>query len=262
MAENLLTAPLPDATAERPAAIAPDAAATGVLPANGRPPQVPEKFWDARTGQIRVDVLLKSYLELERRLSQSVPLPGPERNPAELRRLHAALGVPERPEEYCVECSHGLFQPDAELNARMHAGGFTPGQVQLVYDLAAERLVPLIREVAAQFEADREIARLAEHFGGEPKWREVSRQMLAWGRRNLPKPALEGLSTSYDGVMALYRMMTSDEPVALRGGAAPAAADETELRGLMRDARYWRDKDPAVVAKVTDGFRRLYPGEG
>ncbi|MEQ8602530.1 MAG: hypothetical protein RIB45_04365 [Marivibrio sp.] len=34
--------------------------------------------------------------------------------------------------------------------------------------------------------------------------------------------------------------------------------DEESLRRLMRDPRYWRDKDPAVVDQVSQGFRRLY----
>ncbi len=251
MADNLLTAPLPEP-------VPPPEAGTAAVT---RPDGVPDKFRDAGTGQIRVEALLKSYLELERKLSQMVPLPGPDRDPAELKRLWSALGVPERPEEYAVACPHGLFEPDAAMNARLHEAGFTPAQVQLVYDLAAERLVPMIREIAAGFEAEREVERLAAHFGGEEKWREVSRQLLAWGRRHLPGPALEGLSTSFDGVMALYRMMTSDEPGALNGAAGGAAGD-ADLHAQMRDPRYWRDKDPAFVAKVTEGFRRMYPGEG
>ena len=39
---------------------------------------------------------------------------------------------------------------------------FFPGEddAQLVYDLAAERLIPLVRELAAEFQADREIERV------------------------------------------------------------------------------------------------------
>ena len=43
--------------------------------------------------------------------------------------------------------------------------------------------------------------------------------------------------------------------------ADPAAGrhpDEESLRRLMRDPRYWRDKDPAVLDQVSQGFRRLY----
>ena len=41
-----------------------------------RPEDVPEKFWDSEAGQLRVDALLKSYRELERRLSQRFAPPG------------------------------------------------------------------------------------------------------------------------------------------------------------------------------------------
>jgi len=43
--------------------------------------------------------------------------------------------------------------------------------------------------------------------------------------------------------------------------ADPAAGrhpEEQKLRELMRDPRYWRDKDPSVLGQVSEGFRRLY----
>lgn len=36
-------------------------------------------------------------------------------------------------------------------------------------------------------------------------------------------------------------------------------AAEARLREMMRDPRYWRDRDPAFVRRVTEGFGRLYP---
>lgn len=173
--------------------------------------------------------------------------------------LLRALGVPDRPDGYCIACDHGLFEPDPEINARLHAAGFAPEQAQLLYDLAAERLMPMIQELVAQFQADREIERLVAHFGGEERWREVSRQLLAWASRNLPAAAVEGLSTTFDGVMALHRMMTGAEPATLRAAAAPGSAPEGDLHAMMRDPRYWRDRDPSMVARVTEGFQRLYP---
>ena len=89
---------------------------------------------------------------------------------------------------------HGLFQADAEMNRRMHAAGFTPAQVQLVYDLAAERLVPLVEEMAAEFEPTARSSGWSPISAARRRWREVSRQMLAWARRNLPAEAVEGLS--------------------------------------------------------------------
>lgn len=260
MADTLLT--------EAPAA-APAADAVPPLP-------VPEKFRDPKTGALRVEALLKSYLELERRLSQSpqqqpaesaVASPDPASfdpaslEPVQLRRL---LGAPESAEGYCIACDHGLFQPDPEINGRLFEAGYTPAQAQLLYDLAAERMVPLIQTVASEFQAEREVERLVARFGGEERWREVSRQLLAWAGKTLPPAAVEGLATSYEGVMALYSMMTGSEPSALSmAGSRPGGGDgEAELRTLMRDPRYWRDRDPAVIARVTDGFQRLYPSQG
>jgi hypothetical protein len=40
---------------------------------------------------------------------------------------------------------------------------------------------------------------------------------------------------------------------------AQGAPDDAALSQMMRDPRYWRDRDPEVIAKVTEGFRRLYP---
>jgi len=267
--KNRLTVP----SAAGPAGRAPGAPAGSAGPAGPAAPvagggpaaatAVPEKFRDPETGEIRVDALLKSYLELERKLAGMIALPGPDMADADRRRLNAALGVPDGPDGYAVTSEHGLFEPDAELNQRMHAAGFTPEQVQLVYDMAAERLVPLVEDMASGFEADREIERLVAYFGGPDKWREVSRQMLAWARKSLPPEAVEGLAASFDGVMALYRMMTSQtEPGALGADPDAAGGDAQAVQALMRDPRYWRDKDPAVVAKVTEGFKRMYPGQG
>jgi hypothetical protein len=228
-------------------------------------PAIPEKFRDPATGAVRVDALLKSYLELERRLSAGAPAPfwdaGQPPDDETRGKVLRALGRPEAPDGYEIRCDHGLFEPDGTLNDRLHAAGFTADQAQLLYDLAAERMVPLVRDVAAQYQAEREIERLHDAFGGAEGWRTVSRQLHAWARANLPPAAVDGLAASYDGVMAMHRMMTAGEPAMGRaaGGAPP---DEAELRRIMRDPRYWRDRDPALMANVAAGFDRLYPSEG
>ncbi len=55
---------------------------------NSRPAGLPAKFWDERTGQVRLDALVKSYLELERKLSalggRDIP-PGPSTTPSTSR---------------------------------------------------------------------------------------------------------------------------------------------------------------------------------
>ena len=130
-----------------------------------RPEDVPEKFWDSEAGQLRVDALLKSYRELERRLSQRLAPPAADAPAEEVMRFRRGLGIPDSPDEYQITPKHDLCCADDEVNQRLHEAGFTPAQAQLVYDLAAERLLPMIAEAAAQLEADRQVEKLREHFG-------------------------------------------------------------------------------------------------
>ncbi|MBU0800767.1 MAG: hypothetical protein KKA05_07155 [Alphaproteobacteria bacterium] len=230
-----------------------------LTPENEAKGETPEKFIDPATGEVRVEAMIASYKELERKLSTMMPKPeGPEGKQC----VQRMLGCPECAEDYDIRIDHELFTADPEVNRRLHAQGLTNEQVQEVYNLAAERLVPMIFELAQDYQADREVERLIAAFGGAERWAEVSRQLLAYGKKNLPPDVLGSLSSSFEGVMALFRMMKGqgDEP-ALTGAddmRAAAGDDETSLRGMMRDPRYWRERDPSYVAQVTQGFQRMY----
>ncbi|MCC7427211.1 MAG: hypothetical protein IT557_09915 [Alphaproteobacteria bacterium] len=230
--------------------------------ARARPADIPEKFWDAQKGEVRIDALLKSYRELERRLARLSSPPGDDAGEEERSRFRRALGAPDTPEAYAIEERHPLCCADAEINRRLHAHGFTQAQAQLVYDLAAERLLPLIAEAAGQFEADRQIERLIQHYGGEDRFRTLSRQIGAWGRANLPAPVFEALACTSDGVMTMHRMMEGEEPGIVRGAGAPIGVrSENELRAMVADPRYWKMRDPDFVRRVGEGFRRLFASE-
>ncbi len=234
-----------------------DAAATGTKP---RPTDIPEKFWDTEKGEMRVEALLKSYRELERRMSQRMGPPAADAAPEDRARWREMLGIPETPDAYEITPKHELVGPDAKVNATLHEAGFTPAQVQLVYDLAAERLLPLIAEAAQQFEADRQLGKLRDHFGGEERFRRVAAQVKAWGAAKLPAGVMEALSTTAEGVLAMERMMQGPEPRMQRETDEAPPADEAELRRMMRDPRYWRAREPEIVKRVTDGFRKLVGG--
>lgn len=207
-----------------------------------QPDHVPDKFWDQDQGIIRTDVLLKSYGELERRLGDD------------------AATVPETPEAYTLTMPDEIIQPDADVNARLHAAGFTQAQMQLVYDLAHEKLSPLIAEMTTELGQDAAISQLETHFGGAAKWREISQQLSAWGKANLPAESFDSLSSSVEGVLAIHRMMRSGEP-SLVGNQAELSGvrGEGDLKRMMRDPRYWRDQDPAFVEQIRRGFQALYP---
>lgn len=222
-----------------------------------RPADVPAKFWDADAGSVRVEALLKSYLELEHRLGAAEP--DLDADPAARQRLLASLGWPAGPDDYRIEPPHGLIEPDAAVNARLHAAGFTQAQAQLVYELAVDRLLPMLAEVIGALEARRHQERLERHFGGSEAWRETQRQLRTWAEASLEPDTYRVLAGSAEGVLALHQMMRASEPDLLDAGGGAVALTEANLRELMRDPRYWRDRDPEIIRRVTDGYRRLYP---
>jgi hypothetical protein len=218
---------------------------------------IPEKFRDPVTGGLRVETLLKSYLELERAMSRRVSAPSSDAPEEERARWRKLLGVPETPDAYDIHPPHDLCGADPEVNRRLHEAGFSGNQAQLVYDLAAERLLPMIAEAAAEFESGKQREKLHAEFGGEERFRRIAPQIAAWGRANLPDAVFAALASTAEGVVALHRMMGAKEPPLSRDASAEAAPGEAELRKMMRDPRYWRSREPDFVKRVTEGFRRL-----
>jgi hypothetical protein len=263
MSEELLQsveAPVEESSAR---GIAADPAPAGGGPSaeasTDRPAGVPDKFWDREAGAIRTDALLKSYIELERKLGSMVPLPGDDDQEGR-ERLRRALGVPASPDDYRIEVRDELVEPTPELNAKLHEAGFTQQQAQLIYDLAAEHLLPVIDDAVAELHATRDAERLASRFGGEAAWQNMARQIKTWGEANLSADVYRTLASSYDGVLAMHQMMQAREPSVLQDAEGPQGdVDEATLTRMMRDPRYWRDRDTAFIGQVTEGFKRLYP---
>lgn len=207
-----------------------------------KPDHVPDKFWDLEQGIIRTDDLLKSYGELERHLGDKT------------------VAIPPTPEDYEITMPSEQIQPDPDVNARLHAAGFTQEQTQLVYDLAHEKLSPLITETTAELHQNADVSRLEARFGGAVRWQEISRQLKTWGQANLPAETFNSLSSNVDGVIAIHRMMQSGEPSLIGNQMGTSGGrGEKDLKQMMRDPRYWRDQDPVFVEQVRKGFQALYP---
>jgi hypothetical protein len=257
--QHLIDPPAEDVSASDAAPeTTPDISEPAQAPA-GRPAGVPEKFWDREAGTIRTEALLKSYVELERKLGSMVPLPGDDDQEGR-DRLRRALGVPASAEDYQLEARDELLEPTPAINTRLHQAGFTQEQAQLVYDLAAEHVLPLIDDAIGELHAARDAERLAQHFGGDASWQNMARQIRTWGEANLAGEVYRTLAASYDGVVAMHQMMQAREPTVLQEANGPQVdVDEASLTRMMRDPRYWRERDPGFVAQVTEGFQRLYP---
>ncbi len=211
-----------------------------------RPPTVPEKFWDPTKNEIRVDALLRAYRDLERRSS------GPNKAP----------DVPEAADGYQIAHRHPKLVSSPVVNQRLHDAGFNQTQAQLVYDLAHDCLLPMLEELAGQGDQAAQLDQLRQHFGGETRWRHIAPQLAAWGKKNLPADAYGALASSPEGIKALHRLMASGEPsLGSASGPQDETPNEASLKAMVQDPRYWKNRDPAFIAKVTAGFSRLY-GEG
>lgn len=253
------------------------------------PAGVPEKFWDDGAGSVRLDDLIKSYCELEKRFMTRAPGPSPtsvdnlgddnnktypqdgsfDIDPAaftdpKIRDLILKhLGRPDRPDDYVIAGMDPYITLDPDLNARLHDLGFTQNQVQAVYDLAIERLVPLILVLATDQKAEQDINHLITKFGGPKRWAETARQIQAYGQKHLPADLLETLAATPEGIFMLHEMMQAHlgaHTIPSGAGTSSNTADMSleRIRKMMRDPRYWRDHDPKFVEKVSAGFARLY----
>lgn len=208
---------------------------------------VPEKFKDPKTGELKVQDLLKSYIALEKKLSE--------------RPTNGAQGVmPASAQEYDIQLKSDLITSDPQINERLFKLGFTNEQVQAVYDLAVEKILPLLEELSADYKADKELSALEAEFGGAEQFNTIARQVSAWGEKNLSPDIFNALCCSKDGILTMYKMMGGgSEPSLMKEPADSVSVDtEESLRTLMRDPKYWRKNDPATVKRVEEGFKRLY----
>jgi len=223
-----------------------------------RPNDVPEKFWDASTNTLRTEALLKSYLQLEKKLGAMVPLPT-DGDPESRQKLQRVLGRPDSPDEYDIDAPHELLSSDPEINVKLHDAGLTSEQAQLVYDLAAEHMLPIIEKVNVEANQAQELSQLTEHFGGEQAWQAIAPQIKSWAEANLNEEVYGALGSSCDGIVAIHQMMQSREPSLISETAVPSdGLDKDMLTQMMRDPKYWRDHDPAFIKRVTEGYKQLY----
>jgi hypothetical protein len=116
----------------------PEVAADAAAAVPSRPADLPERFWGEDGGCLRAEGLVAAYLDLERKAAEAEP-----------------KQVPARPEDDVIKIENDLFASDEEVNKKLHQAGFDQEQVQLVYDLAAERLLPVVAQMASRLEAQK-----------------------------------------------------------------------------------------------------------
>lgn len=214
-------------------------------PTNGKPANLPPKFWDEATQTVKLQELIDDYNSMAIR----------DENLIETHNRN----MPESYDKYQINIPNELLDHDEELFKQFYAHGFTNDQAQFVYDLANERVIPVLDQLTVNFEAQKQLAKLTNYFGGRERFDEVSRQLAVWAKQNLSTEVYDALGSTAEGVIALYKMMSSNEPMLSKDNGYEGELNEQTLRKMMEDPRYWRDKDSAYINKITRGFEKLYP---
>ncbi|MBR6411651.1 MAG: hypothetical protein IKS41_00630 [Alphaproteobacteria bacterium] len=217
-----------------------------ILPEQEPVLQIPDKFKD-KAGDLNTAALIKSYLELEKKMAARAP-----NDPQDT--------CPENPEGYTIQINSELMKNDPDVNKRLFDLGLTRRQAQGIYDLAAEKIIPVIQNLSETFKMDKDLSALSAAFGGEEQFNTVARQISAWGEKNLNPKIFEALSTSKDGILAMYQMMKNGQetPVLSRSENLPDTDTEEDLKRLMQNPKYWKYQDPEITKRVEAGFKRLY----
>ena len=204
--------------------------------------RVPDKFIKSDDGSVDIDKLVNSYVELERMLSNKDKRPAYD------------------PADDDFEINPKEFEVDEEVNQRLRDAGLTSKQIALVYEIGEDKILPAMYELIAEVDSYKERQALIKHFGSEDKYRQMIEQISGWAGKNVRPEVVDSLGCSCDGVLALLKMMDDKEPRMSGNKDAEVSGRETldDLRKIMAGKSYWRDKDPTVVSKVQEGFKRLY----
>lgn len=213
---------------------------------SGKPIKLPEKFWDAEKKIIKIEELIEDYVSLAESSNNLI-------------ETNINL-VPEKYDDYEINIENDFFEKDESVLKKLHEYGFSNKQAQLVYDLAQEKIIPMLGDLTVSFEAQKQLDRLIAHFGSKERFDEVARQISVWSKQNINPELYDVLGSTFEGIITLYKMMSSNEPELSNNSENGELLSEDVLKNMMRDPRYWRDKDSSYVEKICKGFERLYPG--
>ena len=150
--------------------------------AGGRPGEILGR----EAGAVRTEALLKSYRRARAQARHDGRRCRGDDDPEGRERLHRALGVPASPSDYRIEARARRWssRPRRSTPGCIEAG-FTQEQAQLVYDLAAEQLLPVIEDAVGELARPAEAERWRRISAAPGAWRKLARQIKTWGEANL-----------------------------------------------------------------------------
>lgn len=259
--QTTVVAPVPG-SAEADAAAAAKFDQAQAAPAGGevtppakteRPAHVPEKFWDAEKGEIRVDELAKSYTALE---SGKTKKDGEQDPPAGTSTDNATKSAAALAE---VGLDYSKFVDNYLANGKLSDADYAAMEAKniprAVVDAHIETQVALAKREADDIRTD-----VFSVAGGE----EGYGKMTAWMAANMSKAELVAYNSTMDsqdigqiklavqGVFSKFSATQGSDPKLVEGNRSETQGDVYEstqqLTADMKKPEY--QKDPAFRAKV------------
>ncbi len=214
---------------------------------------IPEKFLN-QDGTLNSESLIKSYTELEKKMSTMISVPTAESDENVRKKFNRAIGVPENASEYPT---NDLYD-DENLREQFLQIGLTKTQVEKIYNIANEFLSPVISDLFTAQNESNAINELKSFFGGTEKMNDALHAINAFGEKFLPRDAFDALCATPQGIQSMYKMMQSMEPDVKTDKNETQNLTDSDLRRMMRDPKYWRDNDTEYIRKIENGFKKLY----
>lgn len=231
-----------------------------------RPPELPEKFWNPETGEIRVPELTRSYVELEKWRSQGVDALKPvveEELKAKLRE-----GAPETPDAYELPTREELKLPEG---LDFDPNNPTVGKFRELahkYGVSKEDFKAIMADYAAEvvgsYDPQAELAKLGDTAQARiSAVQSVLKAKLGDEGLEALKPAIVD-AQSFTALEKLLSETGTLKP-AEGGGAPGTAGGETlaDIEKLMNDPRYYDPvkRDISYIEDVQARLRKLQPGK-
>jgi hypothetical protein len=210
-------------------------------PKTERPAHIPEKFWDAATGQVRVDDLVKSYSELEKGRAK------PEEKPAQEQKPGLTIETQQQAQETLTEKGLDYQKYVTEF---LDKGQLSDDSYKELTDkgIPKEMVDAYVAGQVAQASAfENEIK---TSVGGAEKFNEMS----TWASKNLTPGELSAYNAAVDsgnadqiklavaGINAKFTAAVGSDPQLLGGSTTSASGDvfrdQAEMKEAMRDPRY------------------------
>jgi hypothetical protein len=257
-----------------------------------RPDYVPEKFWNAEKGEVRVKEALTSYAEIQRLVSKRAT----ELDTEDLKKLteHRVAALRPEMEKQALAKVRGQAPKEAKeykLELPAEAAERLPEDLRDLSKLEGDPLVEWWRGKAFELGLGQEqfIAGVSGFFEiiANAQAEATQAQIEALGdnanerlntiklhlQKHLPTEEADAImagATSAAAVQAIEKLIgLGKAQVGGAGGGSgnpPAGATkktEAELKQMMNDERYWhpRKRDPQYIRQVQAEFARTFPGK-